>query len=255
MKIAVCVKWAGALGDDIEFDDAGSSVDQDYLDYALSDWDSCAAAEALRIREESVAGSQVVAITVGGDEAEEALVQCLAMGADRAIRIDAADYEAVDAISIARLLASAIAGEAPDLVLCGVQSSDASQGATGTALAALLGLPVATVVTKIDLDPSAARAVVRRELEGGVVEVLELQMPAVMTIQTGAIEPRYVTLRAIQQAKQVPIDVIDPVPELTQAGYGIRAMLVPPRKQALMVEGGARAAAETIKRLVTEARA
>ena len=254
MKIVACVKWVGALGDDIEFDAEGN-VDPDYLDYALNEWDSAAVAEALLLRDVAGDGEMVV-VTVGDEESEEALVQCLAMGADRAIRIDPGGSQPHDPITVARLLAFVVQQEQPDLVLCGAQSSDAAQGSTGSALAGLLGLPCAAVVMGVDYDASGGSAVVRRELEGGIVDVVELETPAVLTIQTGITELRYVTMRAIQQARESKIHVLDAddVPQ-AEPGYRIRRMFVPPRASAEQIAGGAPAVAETITRLIQEARA
>ena len=114
-----------------------------------------------------------------------------------------------DPITTARALAGPIRDEAPDLVLCGVQSSDAVQGATGTALAELLGLPRVAVVKKLEYDGAARKAVVQRELEGGLVDVTEVETPALLTIQTGINEPRYANLRAIKQAEQQEVPVVD----------------------------------------------
>ena len=111
-----------------------------------------------------------------------------------------------DPFSVARALAEVVAAEIADLVLCGVQSSDAVQASTGMALAELLGLPRVAVVTRLDYD-GAGTAVVDRELEGGLVDRVEVDTPAVLTIQTGINEPRYANLRAIKQAEQVEIDV------------------------------------------------
>src|SRR6202007_558937 len=135
-------------------------VDPDFLDRALNEWDACATEEALRIRER-VDGGEVVVVTVGDAEAEAALRRCLAMGADRAIRVDA---EPLDPISTARALAGVVASESPDLVLTGVQSADSVQGSTGAALAELAGLPRVAVVTRLDWNGTGP-ATVDRELE------------------------------------------------------------------------------------------
>ena len=108
------------------------------------------------------------------------------------------------------MLAAAVEREAPDLVLCGVQSSDAVNGATGIALAGHLGLPHVAVVKAHRLDDAGGSATVERELEGGLVEVLRVRTPALLTVQTGINEPRYATLRAIKQAKDKPLDVVEP---------------------------------------------
>ena len=204
MRIVVCVKQVGALGDEVEFTEDERDVDPDFLDYALNEWDAYATEEALQLRDRA-GGGEVVIVSVGDDEVEDGMRRCMAMGADRAIRVEAG--ERLDPISLARALAPVVAAEKPDLVLTGVQSSDSVQAATGTALAELLGLPRVAVVTKLSWDGSAPTATVHRELEGGLVDVVEVDMPALLTIQTGINEPRYATLRAIKQAEQKEIDV------------------------------------------------
>ena len=182
-KIVVTVKQVSVASDELEIVDG--RVPDDALGSAVNEWDLHATEEAIRLREALGAG-EVVVITVGGQAAETALRRCLAMGADRAIRIDA---QADDPISIAWLLADHVADEAPALVLTGVQSSDSVQGATGTALAELLGVPVAAVVREITWSGEGP-ARVQRELEGGLVEVVELDTPALLTMQTGINEPQ-----------------------------------------------------------------
>jgi electron transfer flavoprotein beta subunit len=189
-----------------------------------------------------------VVVTVGGEDAEDALRRCLAMGADRAVRID---VEArLDPISTARALAEVVQAERPDLVLCGVQSSDSVQAATGTALAALLGLPSVAVVTKLALGEGVAT--VNRELEGGLVDVVEVDTPCVLTIQTGINEPRYATLRAIKQAEQKEIDVRD-AGDVGEPAYAVRRMFAPPKGGgAEMLDGSPAEIAQRIKEIVEE---
>jgi electron transfer flavoprotein beta subunit len=203
MRIVVCVKQVGVLGDEVEFAADGKSVDPDYLDPAINEWDSYAVEEALRIRD--AVGGEVVAVTCGDEEAETVLRRALAMGVDRAIRMDV--VLDADALGPARALAEAARPERPDIVLCGAQSSDASYGTTPSALAGLLDLPMAAVVRRIELESGARTVIVHRELEGGTVDVVELDLPAVISIQTGINEPRYVTLRAIRQADEQTFDV------------------------------------------------
>lgn len=218
----------------------------DFLDRALNEWDASATEEAIRIRERLGEG-EVVVVTAGDAGAEGALRRCLAMGADRAIRVGA---EPLDPVSTARALAAVVAAESPDLVLTGVQSADSVQGSTGVALAELLGLPRVAVVTKLDWDGSGP-ATVNRELEGGLVDVVEVDMPAVLTIQTGINEPRYANLRAIKQAEQHTIAV-----EAAAAGepaYRVRRMFSPPRGAgAELLEGNAAQMAQRILELVRE---
>jgi electron transfer flavoprotein beta subunit len=249
MKIVVCVKQVGALGDEVEFTDDERDVDPDYLDYALNEWDSYATEEALRLRDEAGEG-EVVAVTVGDEDAEDAMRRALAMGADRGVRIWSDDLAGVDPITVARALAEVVRAESPDLVLAGVQSSDAVQAATGAALAELLELPRVAVVTKLELGNGTAT--VHRELEGGLVDVVEVDTPAVLTIQTGINEPRYATLRAIKQAEQKEIDVREPG-DLGAPAARVRRMFVPPKGEgAEMLGDDPSAVAQRIKEIVED---
>ena len=249
MKIVVCVKQVGALGDEVEFTDDERDVDPDYLDYALNEWDSYATEEALKLRDAAGDG-EVVTVTVGDEDAEDAMRRALAMGADRGVRIWSDELVGADPITVARALADVVRSESPDLVLSGVQSSDAVQAATGTALAELLDLPRVAVVTKLELGNGTAT--VHRELEGGLVDVVEVDTPAVLTIQTGINEPRYATLRAIKQAEQKEIEVREPG-DLGTPASRVRRMFVPPKGEgAEMLDGDASAVAQRIKELVDE---
>ena len=165
MKIVVCVKRVGLLGDDFELREDESDVDEDYLDWALNEWDSYAIEEALRLRESAGVG-EVVVLTAGGGDAEEVLVRGLAMGADRAVRASIEERASSDPLSVATALAAIIRVEQPDLILCGALSSDSGHGATAAALAGLLGIPCAAVVTRVESDPAAGKATVYREPRG-----------------------------------------------------------------------------------------
>ena len=247
MKIVVCVKQVWALGDEVEFTDDERDVDPDYLEPALNEWDSFATEEAVRIKER-LGDGEVVVVSAGDEDAEDAMRRCLAMGADRAIRVEGLAER--DPISVARALAEVVRAERPDLVFCGVQSSDSVQAATGTALAELLGLPLVAVVTKIDW-PGSGPATVDRELEGGLVDVTEVDTPAVLTIQTGINEPRYATLRAIKQAEQMEIEVRQAPGG--EPAYRVRRMFVPPRGAgAEMLGKGPTEVARRIKEIVEE---
>jgi electron transfer flavoprotein beta subunit len=247
VKIVVAVKQVAALGDEVEFTDDERDVDPDYLDYALNEWDTYATEEALRLRE-SAGDGEVVVVSVGNEDSEEAMRRCLAMGADRGIRIDI--EERLDPVQVARALAEVVRAESPDLVFTGVQSADSVQAATGTALAELLDLPRVAVVTKIELGDG--KATVNRELEGGLVDVIEVDTPALLTIQTGINEPRYATLRAIKQAEEKEIDVRQPG-DLGEPAYRVRKMFVPPKGEgAEMLNGSSADVAQRIKEIVED---
>ncbi|HWX09468.1 MAG TPA: electron transfer flavoprotein subunit beta/FixA family protein [Gaiellaceae bacterium] len=212
----------------------------------MNEWDACATEEAIRIRERLGEG-EVVVVTVGDDGADAALRRCLAMGADRAIRVDA---QPLDPVSTARALAGVVAAESPDLVLTGVQSADSVQGSTGAALAELVGLPRVAVVTNIDWN-GAGPATVDRELEGGLVDVVEVDTPALLTVQTGINQPRYANLRAIKQAEQLEIAVV--AADVGEPAYRVRRMFTPPRGSgAEMLDGAPAQVAQRIVELVRE---
>jgi len=187
-------------------------------------------------------------VSVGPEDAEEAMRRCLAMGAHRGIRVDTDDW--LDPIQVARALAEVVRAESPDLVFAGVQSADSVQATTGTALAELLDLPRVAVVTKIELGDG--KATVNRELEGGLLDVVEVDTPALLTIQTGINEPRYATLRAIKQAEEKEIDVRQPG-DLGESAYRVKKMFVPPKGEgAEMLNGSAADVAQKIKEIVEE---
>ena len=187
-------------------------------------------------------------VSVGDEEVEDAMRRALAMGADRAVRVNV--EEKLDPISAARAIAEVVRAESPDLVFCGVQSSDSVQAATGTALAELLDVPRVAVVTKIELGEGTAT--VQRELEGGVVDVVEVDTPALFTIQTGINEPRYATLRAIKQAEEQEIEVREPG-DLGEPAYRVRRMFVPPKGEgAEMLDGSPADIAKRIREIVEE---
>lgn len=234
MKIAVCVKQVALLGDEIEFADAEADIDPDYLDWALNDWDAAAVEEALQLKEQAGEGELVV-LSVGENQAEDALRRALAMGADRAVRIAPTGVDTRDPVSVASALAAALDAEQPDLIFTGAQSADHVHGATGAALAGLLDLPAVAVVKRLRYDHANRRAECDRELEGGTVAETEVDTPAVITIQTGINEPRYASLRAIKQAEAEPITVVEP--QVGPAAATIVRMYVPERAHSAEMLG------------------
>ena len=209
MKILVTVTEVAEADD--EFEIRGQSIDERYLTYDLNEWDDYAVEEAVQLSEE-YDDVEVVSVTVGPERAEETIRQALAKGVDRAIRVwdDDLAGELLDPGTKAALLAAVVEAEEPDFVFSGVQSADVSFGATGVALATAVGFEWAAVVNEFDLDLDAGTASIRRELEGGVEELSEVDLPAVFTIQTGINEPRYASLRGIRQAQQKPLELETP---------------------------------------------
>ena len=208
MKILVTVKEVATVDDEFEID--GTSISDRYLGADLNEWDDYAIEEAVQLKEAGVA-DEVVAVTIGPEDCEQTIRQALAKGADRAIRIWDEALEAVDLLEVgakADILEAVVADEDPDLVLTGVQAGDDSFAATGVALADAIGFQWAAVVNGLELEEGDETASVRRELEGGVEELSEVDLPAVLTIQTGINEPRYASLRGIRQAQRKELDTV-----------------------------------------------
>jgi electron transfer flavoprotein beta subunit len=207
MKVLVTVKEVAEVDD--EFEISGLDIAESSLEYDLNEWDDYAVEEAVQTSE-SNDDVEVVTVTIGPERAEETVRMALAKGADRAVRVwdDALeDAQFLDVDTKAELIAAVAEEEEPDLVLSGVQAGDDANGATGVAVAEELGFEWAAVVNDLDLDTDAGIASVRRELEGGIEELTDVELPAVLTIQTGINEPRYASLRGIRQAQRKPLEV------------------------------------------------
>lgn len=245
MKILVAVKQVAALDEDFEIRDDGLDVEEDFLLYDLNEWDDFSLEEAMKIKEAGEVEVEVVVVSVGPERVDESLRKCLAKGADRAIRVWDDAIEGSDAIAIGRVLAAVVKKEAPDMVFAGVQSSDQAYSSTGISTAAYLDWPHAAVVADLQYSPGSGSAVIRRELEGGLLQEVEINCPAVLTIQLGINKPRYASLRGIKQAAAKPIE------EMSLADIGlsandvgadnsmsrVRRMYVPAKGRAQMIEG------------------
>jgi electron transfer flavoprotein beta subunit len=260
VKLLVAVKQIARLADGFVLDgpvgapNGSAGVPDEALEWALNEWDAFALEAALRLREDSGGGELVVA-TVGGNEAEASLRAGLAMGADRAVRVWEESLRGADPLAVAAVLAKLAASDKPDLILCGAQSADEGNAATGVALAGLLDVAHVAVVSSVERDGTAL--IVGRELDGGAVETLRVRMPALLTIQTGANQPRRANLRAIKQARDQPIETLTPAvlglgEEELIAAAGARTveLLEPVRERARMIDGPASAIAARIAEIV-----
>ncbi len=209
MNILVCVKRIPKTAEaDLFIEKDGKDIKKDNLVFSLNDWDGYAVREAALLKEKH--GGTVTVLTVGPEESKEVLIRCLAMDADRGLRIEAP--ESADANLISKIVHQAVKNEPFDLILTGVQAEDDGWGQVGVALAQRMGLPHAAIVNRIEISGEKAR--IKRELEGGIEEVVELGLPAVLTIQTGINEPKYVSLAAILEAedkemKELSLDEIE----------------------------------------------
>jgi electron transfer flavoprotein beta subunit len=249
MEILVCVKRVPDTADaeiGIRPDKKGI-VDED-LAFGIGEWDNYAVEEAIRLKEAH--GGTVTVVTVGSEESEEVLRRCLAMGADDAIRVDTASVESPDPFAVARALEEVARKKAYDLVLTGALSGDDGYGIVGAVLAGRLGRPHATLVTSVDAE--GTKVVVTRELEGGLEEILAIELPAVLTIQTGINEPRYVSIMGIRKVRAKEIPVLTPAGEAASL-LGPAGLSVPPAgKEAVFLTGAPAEVAQKILDLVKE---
>ncbi len=206
MKILVTVKEVAEVED--EFDISGLDIAEGSLEYDLNEWDDYAVEEAVQFSE-AHDDVEVVTATIGPERADETIRMALAKGADRAIRVwdeTLKSSQFIDINTKAEIIRAVADEEDPDFILTGVQAGDDANGATGVSLAQRLGFEWGAVVNQLEIDPEAGVASVRRELEGGIEELTDITLPAVLTIQTGINEPRYASLRGIRQAQRKPLE-------------------------------------------------
>jgi electron transfer flavoprotein beta subunit len=182
----------------------------------INPFDEIAIEEALRIRERGEA-SEIVGVTIGPAAIDEQIRSALAMGIDRALRID--DARALDPYAIARVLHALIEKEAPQIVLMGKQAVDDDSNQVGQMLAGLLGWPQATFVSKIELIDNKTRAQCARETDGGI-EVITITLPAVVTTDLRLNEPRYVSLPGLMKARKKPVEIFT----CEQLGVNVRPL-------------------------------
>jgi electron transfer flavoprotein beta subunit len=230
------------------------------LNFVPNEADNYALEEALRLREKH--SGEVVAIALGGEEAARVLRSSLAMGADRAIQLSDASFAGATEFTIAEALARAIEKDGgATLVLAGVQSDDRGAGVTGVMLAEFLGCAHATVAVSVELSPEAGVVAVKRELEGGLHETVELQLPALATIQYGINQPRYASLKGIMAAKKKPF-VVWAAADLGlgadggAATYEVKNVFVPARGSKVEILTGTpeETAAQLVEKLRKEAK-
>jgi electron transfer flavoprotein beta subunit len=254
MKIIVAIKQVPARDSQLRIAASGKWIEETDLAYEINEPDAYALEAALQLKEKH--GGETIALCAAPDRAGQTIREALAKGADRAIHIEE-DMGAFDPLAGARVLAAAIKAESPDLVLTGLQSDDLGYGQTGVILAELLGLPHATIVMQVEKQGDGIR--VKRELEDGWFQHVEMPLPALLTIQSGISKLRYATLMGIKKAKTKEVK------RLKAADLGIAAIApsitlqrvyLPERtKRTQLFEGNPKeAAAKLVEKLKFEAR-
>src|SRR5258705_5821235 len=205
MKSLVLVKQVPNTGPPFRINSAGTWVDEGNLTYGLNDYDRYALEEALRLKDAGKI-AEVVALTVGPERASSALRTCLATGADRAVHVKDDALNGVDPLSIARAIVAAVKDDGFSLILAGLQADDDNAMSIGPFVARLLNHPCATAAMRLELQDGTVR--VERELENNRLQVVDLTLPAVVTVQTGINEPRYASLKGIMAAKKKEIRTV-----------------------------------------------
>ena len=213
MKVLVPVKRVIDYNVKVRVKADGSGVDLANVKMSMNPFDEIAVEEALRLREKGVA-SEIIVVSVGVKQAQETLRTALAMGADRAILIEAAEDVTTDIepLAVAKLLKAVVDAEQPQLVLAGKQAIDNDMNATGQMLAALLGWSQATYASELAVEDGAA--VVTREVDGGL-QTIKVKLPAIVSVDLRLNEPRYASLPNIMKAKRKPMEM------KTAADYGV----------------------------------
>jgi electron transfer flavoprotein beta subunit len=264
MKIVVAIKQVPARDSVLRVDAAGAWIQEADLTYEINEPDAYALEEGLQLKEKH--GGEVIVLCAGPTRAAQTIREALAKGADRALHIEEEDLSSADPLALARLMAKALEAEKPDLILTGLQSDDFGYGQTGVILAELMGLPSATIIMSVVVNGCAVNGgavsggaiKVKRELENGWFQHLEMPLPALLTMQSGSNKLRYATLMGIKKAKSKEIK------RLTASELGgIQAPLIqlqriylPERSKKSQIFDGPpkEAAAQLVEKLRFEAR-
>src|SRR5689334_23222730 len=197
MKIIVSIKQVPVRDSQLRIESNGRWIQENDLSFEINEPDAYALEAGLQLKEKH--GGEVIALCLGPSRAAQTIREALAKGADRAIHIEEEELAGLDPLAAAKLLAAALKGEAPDLVLTGLQSDDLGYGQTGVILAELLGTPHATIIMEVEKSDGGIK--VKRELENGWFQHVEMPLPALLTIQSGISKLRYATLMGIKKAK------------------------------------------------------
>lgn len=257
MKIIVLMKQVANKDAILRINQKSDWIEEGDLTFEVNESDGYALEEALRLKEKK--GGEVVVCSMGPQRVKSVIKDALARGADRAIHVVGDNLGHVGPYAAAKILAEAIRGESPDLVLTGLQSDDYGFAQTGVIMAELLGLPHATIV--IEVDASGEEFRVKRELESGWYQWYTMPLPSLLTIQSGISQIRYASLKGIMAAKKKEIKEVTPSADATGSGakhQQVTKVYFPQKtKQTQFLGDGdaKKGAAQLAEKLRTEARA
>jgi len=251
MKIAVCIKQVPTREWQPRLNDARTWIRDQDASFEMNEPDAYALEEALRLKEKH--GGEVVVCSGGPARVAQVIREALARGADRAIHVEDDGLASADAFVTSEALAQPMRDEKFDLVLTGLQSDDQGFAQVGVILAEKLGLPHATIIMEVQADGPRLR--VKRELEGGWFQWVEMPLPAVLTIQSGINQLRYATLKGIMAAKKKEIRKVS-APAAASPRQKIVNLYLPEKMKKTEILGGspAQAAKELVRRLREDAR-
>jgi electron transfer flavoprotein beta subunit len=259
MKIVVAIKQVPARDSQLRVNAAGTWIQDSDLNYEINEPDAYALEEGLQLKEKH--GGEVIVLCAGPARAAQTIREALAKGADRALHIQEEDLSSADPLALARLMAKALETENPDLILTGLQSDDFGYGQTGVILAELMGLPSATIIMSVEagsVDGNAAAIKVKRELENGWFQYVEMPLPALLTMQSGSNKLRYATLMGIKKAKSKEIKRLTAgeLGGIAAPAIKLERIYMPERtKKSQIFDGPPReAAARLVEKLKFEAR-
>jgi electron transfer flavoprotein beta subunit len=203
MKIMVCLKQVPHQDARLDIDADGAWIREDNIKFEINSYDTYALEEALRAKDAEEA--EVVVVSIGPDRVTQAVRTALGMGADRAVHVNDAEANGSDALGVAKILGAVAKEENPDLIYMGMMSEDGNFAAVPPMLAEVVGIPHTTAASKI--ERSDGKLTVEREIEGGAREVVEIQTPCLVAVQSGLNQVRYASLKGIMAAKKKPLDV------------------------------------------------
>ena len=205
MKTVVCIKYVPDTSEaEVKVNPDGVTVDSSRFSFDINDADNYAVEESVLIKEAK--GGEVTVASIGPKQSDVMIRMAMAKGCDKAVRIEDDRIAGHDPLMVAKVLAGAVKSEEFDLVLTGCMASDDWHMSTGVALAEELGVNHASMVKKVEILDG--KVIVHRELEGGLLEAMEVELPAVLTIQTGINEPRYAPIRGIREAQKKELKVV-----------------------------------------------
>jgi len=264
MKIISCIKPTPDPASRLTINESKTWIRDQDLTFVASEADNYGLEEALRLKEKHE--GEVVVVSMGGEESAKVLRAGLAMGADRAIHLFDERFRGADEFAVARAVSAAIQKDGgADLVITGVQSDDLGTGSTGVMLAEFLGWPHATVVIAAEARPQEKSLTAKRELEAGLIESIALTLPAVITVQYGANQPRYASLKGIMAAKKKPfvvwtaadLGLADSETGAAGAMYDVLEIFVPEKKSRVEILNGSpeEAVTKLVEKLRKEAKA